>query len=63
MLFEHEGRDEIREYYYIRDLVFDYILQSGIKGLSHILEGNMLDIMDSLIEKDEEIKLDRIFLI
>jgi len=61
MLFEYSGKDEIREYDYIKNLIFDYRLGSSFKNLDHILKGNMQDIIDSLIKKDELIKLDNIF--
>ena len=63
MLFEYAGKDEVREYNYIKNLVFDHRLGLSFKNLSHILKGNMQDILDGFIKKDELTKLDNIFLI
>jgi len=63
MLFEYTVKDEIREYDFIKNLAFDYRLGLSFKNLSHILKGNMQDIIDGLLKKDELTKLDNIFLI
>ena len=63
MLFEYAGKDEAREYNYIKNQVFDYRLGLSFKNLYHILKGNMQDILDGFIKKDELTKLDNIFLI
>jgi len=63
MLFEYAGKDEVREYNYIKNQVSDYRLGLSFKNLYHILKGNMQDILDGFIKKDELTKLDNLFLI
>jgi peptide chain release factor 1 len=63
MLFEYTGKDEIREYDFIKNQVFDYRLNLSFKNLNNILKGNMQDILDGFIKKDELTKLDNIFTI
>lgn len=63
MLFEYTGKDGIREYDYIKNQVFDYGLNLSFKNLSNILKGNMQDILDGFMKKDEIAKLNNIFTI
>ena len=63
MLFEYTGKDWIREYNYIKNQVFDYGLNLSFKNLSNILKGNMQDILDGFMKKDEIAKLNNIFTI
>ena len=63
MLFEYTGKDEIREYNYIKNQVFDYGLNLSFKNLSNILKGNMQDVLDGFIKKDELTKLNNMFTI
>jgi peptide chain release factor 1 len=63
LLFEYLRKDEIREYNYIKNLIFDYRLGLNFKNMSYILKGNMQDIIDSLVKNDELTKLENMFLI
>ncbi|MBM3700557.1 MAG: PCRF domain-containing protein [Actinobacteria bacterium] len=61
MLFDYINKDEVRKYDYIKNIVFDYRLDVSFKNLGNILRGNMQDIMDGFLKRDEMYMLKEMF--